>query len=69
MLYWEGWHQLSLLGQGLIHVSRGPYVGHMGKKVSQELFEILSKGTDYLGESWGHAIEKNQRVGPWERSS
>lgn len=47
MLYWEGWHQLSLLGQGLIHVSRGPYVGHMGKKVSQELFEILSKGTTW----------------------
>lgn len=40
----------ELAGQGLIHVSWGPYVGHMGKKGSQEPFLDLIK-EDYLKES------------------
>lgn len=64
-LYWEGWHSLSLLGHGLIHVSWGPYVGHMGEKVSQEPFLDPIK-EDYLEELWGHYIKSWYGVDHWK---
>lgn len=51
-----------LRGQGLIHVSQQPYVGHMGEKVSQETYLDLIK-ENYLEELWTHDIKGWYRVG------
>ena len=56
---------LRLQGQGLIHVSRQAYVGHMGEKVSQETYLDLIK-ENYLEELWTHDIKGWYRVGHWQ---